>query len=346
MNFSDICNILNKHELAYEFIGDESSIDVSEACSVDNPKNKGLCFINDLRKFKNLVELNVGLAILPKANTLELSCCKLLVDNPRYVYSLIIAELYRYDSDSQFQSQPSNQAENRLLDETAKFASGVVVYENVSISENVEIQANTVIFQGVTIGKNTQIGANVVIHANCVVGENCIIESGTVIGGEGFGWEMVSGVWKKVPQVGRVVIGNNVSIGNNCSIDRGAIEDTIIEDNCIIDNLVHIAHNVEIGYGSAIAGQVGFAGTTKLGKYNVAAGQVGFAGHLQTVDKCQFMAKAGITKSIDEAGVYSGFPVQPQKDWQKHQVRLRQIDTMYQKLKQLEKEFSNSDIQN
>jgi len=179
---------------------------------------------------------------------------------------------------------------------------------------------------------------NSICHQS-IIGSNVIIEAGAVIGGDGFGWANNKGQWVKIPQVGRVIIGNDVSIGNNVTIDRGAIEDTIIEDNCIIDNQVHLAHNVKIGSGSAIAGQAGFAGSTTLGKNCTVAGQVGFAGHITIADNVHFLAKSGVTNNITEAGAYSGFPAVKASDWQKNSVRIRQLDKLAKQVKALQKQI-------
>jgi len=170
--------------------------------------------------------------------------------------------------------------------------------------------------------------------------EQVIIKAGAVIGGDGFGWAPHQGRWEKIPQLGRVVIGNRVSIGNNVTIDRGALKDTQIGDDCIIDNLVHIAHNVQLGAGTAVVAQTGISGSTTIGKHNIIAGQVGFAGHIETVDGCQFMAKSGVTHSIKQPGSYSGFPAQPTAEWQKNTVRSRQLDKMAKQLKMLQKQLA------
>jgi UDP-3-O-[3-hydroxymyristoyl] glucosamine N-acyltransferase len=165
-----------------------------------------------------------------------------------------------------------------------------------------------------------------------------MVESGSVIGSEGFGWAKDGERWVKVPQLGRVVIGNQVSIGANTCVDRGAIEDTVIESGVKLDNLIQISHNVTIGANTAMAGSSGVAGSTKVGKRCTIAGMAGVAGHLTIADDVHITAMTLVSHSLTEAGVYSGnLPVEPNAQWRKNVARFRQLDAMAKRLKQVEK---------
>ena len=181
--------------------------------------------------------------------------------------------------------------------------------------KNVQIGQNTVINSNCVIGDNVIIHDNVSIYSCTDIGDNSIIHSGSVIGSDGFGYAPNNSGWHKIEHLGGVKIGKNVEIGAKTAVDRGALGDTIIEDGVKIDNQVHIAHNTIIGENTAIAGQSGTAGSVKIGKNCQIAGQVGIIGHIEIADNVVVMAKTLVTKSLKEAGAYSGvMPIQKHKD--------------------------------
>lgn len=254
----------------------------------------------------------------------------------------------------------------QLLDTTPSPASNgiapsAVIGKNVQMGENVSIGANAVIEDGVIlgdsvvigsgcfIGKNAKIGsgtklwANVVIYHRVQIGEACLIQSNAVVGADGFGYANEKGEWIKIPQVGTVLIGNRVEIGACTSIDRGALDDTIIEDNVIIDNQIQIAHNVHIGYGSAMAGGTIVAGSVHIGKYCIIGGASVINGHITIADGVTITGMGMVMRSITEKGMYSsGIPLQNNKEWRKMAARTLRIDDMYKRLKALEKQNEQS----
>ena len=336
MQLSDILEFLRSHNVGYEFVGD-SSLNIDQIASLDSAQPGQASFLTD-HKYKSALETTTASLVVLKPGTECLNVPAVIYhSNPYYVYALIAQCLNPLPASSGHNHASVSIADSADIDSTVELGENVVIKAGVKIQSRTVIQANTVVEENVTIGHDCLIGPNVTIRHDCVLGNQVIIEAGSVIGGDGFGWANHEGNWIKIPQIGRVVIGNHVSIGNNVAIDRGAINDTIIADNCIIDNLVHIAHNVEIGSGSAIAGQVGFAGSTKIGRYCTVGGQAGFAGHIDIADKSHFMAKAGVTHSIAKSGTYSGFPAHDVSDWQKSTVRVRQLDKMAKQIKELQK---------
>ncbi|GHE85395.1 UDP-3-O-(3-hydroxymyristoyl)glucosamine N-acyltransferase [Thalassotalea profundi] len=247
----------------------------------------------------------------------------------------------------------------QLLDTTPKPASNLhqsaVIDESATLGSNVTIGANSVIESGVTLGNNVSIGAGCFIGKNAVIGENtslwanvtvyhqveignnCLVQSNTVIGSDGFGYANDKGRWVKIPQLGTVIIGNNVEIGASTTIDRGALGNTVINDGVILDNQIQIAHNVEIGSGTAMAACSVIAGSTKIGENCTIAGLVGINGHIDITDNCMFTGMTMVTKSIKEPGVYSsGMPCAPNKEWNKSNARIRKLDTVNVKIKALE----------
>lgn len=225
------------------------------------------------------------------------------------------------------------------LAEGVRIGPNAVIQKGVVLAANVEIGPGAVIDEYVVIGSNSRIGANVSVLHRCEIGSGCLVQAGSVIGSKGFGYAPDNGRWEPIAQLGRVVIGDRVELGANCSIDRGAVEDTVIEDDVIIDNAVHIAHNVRVGKSSALAAQVGIAGSTVIGAGCTAGGQVGITGHIQIADNSHFTGQAMVTKGTTEPGLYSsGFPATSNREWRKMVARLRQLESMQQKIKELEKQ--------
>ncbi|MDC0985311.1 UDP-3-O-(3-hydroxymyristoyl)glucosamine N-acyltransferase [Gammaproteobacteria bacterium] len=187
-------------------------------------------------------------------------------------------------------------------------------YSNVTIGENVEIGSNCTIYSGVFINHNTIIGDNVIIHPNAVVGS------------DGFGLYQINGLWKKIPHLGSVIIESNVEIGSNTTIDRGMIDNTILKNNCKIDNLVHIAHNVTIGSNTAIAACTGIAGSTSIGDNCSIGGGVGINGHITICDNVNIHGMSMITKSITKEGDYaSALAADNVRNWRRNQVIFRNL---------------------
>lgn len=224
------------------------------------------------------------------------------------------------------------------IPESATIGPHAVVEEGVNLGEHAYIGAGCIIGRGVSIGSGTVIHANVVIKKDCQVGRNCVIHPGVVIGGDGFGFAKSGSVWEKMPQLCRVLIGDDVEIGANSTIDRGALRDTIIHKGVKIDNLVQIGHNVEIGENTAIAACAAIAGSAIIGKRCSIGGCTGIADHIEIVDDVTIAGKSMVGKSITEPGVYSSsIRVDTLKNWQKNSARINQLDDMAKRLANLEK---------
>jgi UDP-3-O-[3-hydroxymyristoyl] glucosamine N-acyltransferase len=238
-------------------------------------------------------------------------------------------------------------ASSASIDPTANIGKNVAVGKNVvieagcDIGDNSIIYHNTSILENVKIGKNCLIYTNVSIRENCLLGNNVIIHSNTVIGSDGFGYiPDEKGVYNKVPQIGNVILEDDVELGSNVSIDRAAIGSTIIKKGVKIDNLVQIAHNVVIGEHSGIASQSGVAGSTIIGKHCILAGQVGVVGHIELADQVMITAQSGVSKSITKPGKYRGSPAQDLGQWLKVEAHLRNIRVYAEKIKKLEEKIA------
>lgn len=209
---------------------------------------------------------------------------------------------------------------------------------NVQIGNAVKIYPNSYIGDNCKLGDNVTIFSGVKIYNDCEIGDNSVIHSGAVIGSDGFGFApQADGTFKKVPQTGNVVIGKNVEIGANTVLDRATMGSTVIKDGAKIDNLVQIAHNVEIGENSVIASQSGVSGSTKLGKYVMVGGQVGFVGHITIADGVKINAQSGVSKTIEEKGMaLSGSPAEPFRQHYKNQALIRKLPELLERIKELE----------
>jgi len=213
---------------------------------------------------------------------------------------------------------------------------------NANVGNNPTILENVVIEDNVKIGDNCLIHPNVVIKRDTIIGDNVIIHPGAVVGSDGFGYlDNPDGSYTKIPQLGNVIIGNNVEIGANVCIDRALIGSTHIADGVKIDNLVQIAHNVEIGENSAFASQVGISGSAKIGKRVRMGGQAGSAGHLEITDDVTIMAQSGVAKSVTTKGIYFGSPIKPRLEAFKIEAIIKNLPSLINDIKSIKKKLES-----
>jgi UDP-3-O-[3-hydroxymyristoyl] glucosamine N-acyltransferase len=229
-----------------------------------------------------------------------------------------------------------------FLDSTVSVGAQAVIEAGAKIGREVSIGPGCVIDSGVEIGDNCQLMANVTLCVGTRLGQNVIIHPGAVIGSDGFGNANDAGKWVKVPQLGGVLIGDDVEIGANTTIDKGALEDTVIGNGVRLDNQIQIGHNVQVGEHTAMAGCVGIAGSTRIGRYCMIGGGVGIAGHLELVDNVQITGGSIVLQSIRKPGVYSsGTAIEPNRHWHRNYHRFKQLDEMARRLQILENAKSN-----
>jgi UDP-3-O-[3-hydroxymyristoyl] glucosamine N-acyltransferase len=215
-----------------------------------------------------------------------------------------------------------------------------VVERGARIAPSATIGALCVIGADAVIGEHTRVAARVTVGARCIIGARCILHSGVVIGADGFGFAPDQGRWVKIAQLGAVRIGDDVEIGANTCIDRGALEDTVIEDGVKLDNLIQIGHNVRVGAHSAMAGCVGVAGSAKIGRHCTFGGGAIVLGHLELADHVHITAATVVSRSIAKAGQYSGmFPIDDNASWEKNAATLRQLYALRERLRALEKKL-------
>ena len=236
--------------------------------------------------------------------------------------------------------QPSFIAEGVIVPEDAYVGAFAYIGKNVQLGKGVQIYPHTYVGDNVKIGDNTILYSGVKVYYNCVVGKDCILHAGVVVGSDGFGFEPnAHGVNQKLPQIGNVIIEDDVEIGANTTVDRAMMGSTIIRCNAKIDNLVQVAHNVEVGESTFLCAQVGIAGSSKVGKHCILAGQVGVAGHLEIADNCVFGAQSGVPSSVRKPGMYQGSPVIDAMNWRRSVVGFKQLPEMMKRLQALEKKL-------
>ncbi len=338
---------INLEELVDRFGGQligDGSIEVSGFAPLDSAASTHITFLTNPRLRNEVGNCKAAaLIISPKDNQLVgdlFKGARIVARNP-YAYFAHAAQLFQ--SLKTVPPVPGIHP-SAVIDPTAKIAASATVGPFVTVESGAEIGENCLIEAGCFIGKNARIGAGchffprVVFLQECQIGERGVLRPGAVIGCEGFGFANEDGVWVKIPQTGRVIIGNDVQIGANTTVDRGALSDTVIENGVKLDNQIQIGHNCHIGENSAMAGCVGVAGSAIFGKHCTVGGAAMIGGHLSIADGVHITAASVVQSSVTEPGVYSGFyPLAKHADWEKTAVLTRKLGSMRDRIRELEK---------
>jgi len=262
----------------------------------------------------------------------------LLSENPHLVFAKI-ARLLHPEKRKPAGIHPSSVVHaEAFVHKTASVAENVVIEKSVNIAAGCEIGAGSFLGEDTVIGEGTVLKNNITIHHETVVGKSCILHSGCVVGSDGFGHVPEMDHWLPIPQLGKVVIGNDVRIGANTAIDRGALGDTLIGNGVKIDNLVHIAHNVSIGDDTAIAACAGIAGSASIGKRCTLAGQVGVVDNISICDDAHFTGQTAVRTDITVPGIYSsGVLLEETRSWLKNATRFKQLNFLFKQVRDLTK---------
>jgi UDP-3-O-[3-hydroxymyristoyl] glucosamine N-acyltransferase len=319
----------------------DPSIEVSSLSKIEEGKKGSLTFLANPKYAQYIYNTESSIVIVNDdfSPEKEISATIIRVKDAYSAFAQLL-ELYQ-------QSKPkrSGISENAVIAESAKIGKDVYIGEFVSIGENVVIGEHTMIYPNTTIGnacmigKSTTLYSGVKIYDECLVGNDCTIHAGTIIGADGFGFApQDDNAYNKVPQIGNVIIEDRVEIGANTTIDRATVGSTVIKKGTKIDNLIQIAHNVEIGENTVIAAQTGISGSTKIGKNCMIGGQVGIIGHLTIADGVKIAAQSGIGKSITEKNsIVEGSPAFNIRDYQRSYVHFRRLDNIVKRLNELER---------
>jgi len=321
--------------LGGQLVGNANSM-VSDVAPIEHADTHHLAFITEEKYLPYLQTTNAGVVMVSDrfaesaktayAARKKTDSALILVENARGAMGQLLQLVAKTMNPAKRGiEQPCFIAEGVAVPEDAYVGAFAYIGKNVRLGAGVQIYPNTYIGDNVTIGDNTILYAGVKIYAHSRIGANCVLHAGVVIGSDGFGFEPdAQGVNQKIPQIGNVIIEDDVEIGANTTIDRAMMGSTIVRRNVKIDNLVQIAHNVEVGVSTFLCAQVGIAGSAKIGKHCILTGQVGVAGHIEVADNCIFGAQSGIAGNIRKPGQYIGSPAIDASIWRRAIVRFKQ----------------------
>jgi UDP-3-O-[3-hydroxymyristoyl] glucosamine N-acyltransferase len=312
-------------------------VQVKGIATLANASPSDLSFLSNSKYRKQLDTTNAGALIVGVQDQDATGLPRIVCDNPYVYFAKALTMFYPKTQEEPGIHPSAVVGEGCDISGSSSIAANAVIGKGVTIGEKTVIGPGCVIASGVKIGSDCTLYPNVTIYHDCRLGDRVILHAGAVIGSDGFGLANENGSWLKIPQVGSVVIGNDVEIGSNTTVDRGALEDTIIEDGVKLDNLIQIAHNVRIGAHTAMAACVGVAGSAKIGRHCTVGGAAVILGHLEIADHVNISAGTFITKSIAEPGTYTSvLPFMPHREWLKAGAHIRHLDDYSHTIRKLE----------
>lgn len=314
---------------------------VSDVGPIESAHEGQLSFLCDAKYLPLLPQTGASVVLMTESIAFdgETNATLIRVENARAAMGQLLSLVAKaMNPAKQGIEQPSFVSEGVTIPEDAYIGAFAYIGKNVQLGKGVQIYPHTYIGDNVKIGDNTILYSGVKVYYNCVIGKDCILHAGVVIGSDGFGFEPdAKGVNQKLPQIGNVIIEDDVEIGANTTVDRAMMGSTIIRRNAKLDNLVQVAHNVEIGESTFMCAQVGVAGSTKVGGHCILAGQVGVAGHITIADNCVFGAQSGIANHVKKSGMYQGSPIIDAMNWRRSVVGFKQLPDLMKKIQELEK---------
>ncbi len=314
-------------------VGD-GSVRIRGVAPIADAEPDQITFLANSRYREALTRSSAGAVIIARADA-SLPMAQLVVDDPYYAYATLLAFLCDRPRLARGISDDARVRAERVGTEP-DIAAFVTVGEGTVLGDRVTLHPGVQIGEGCEIGDDVELFPNVVVRDHCRLGNRVRVHSGTVIGSDGFGYATHKGVHHKIPHVGRVIIEDDVELGANVTVDRGVMGDTRIGAGTKIDNLVQLAHNVQLGKGCLMASQSGVSGSSRLGDYVVLGGQVGVAGHLTVGDQVMVGGKGGVTKSLPGGQMYSGFPAAPHREYLKGQAAAARVPRMKEQIRQLQ----------
>jgi UDP-3-O-[3-hydroxymyristoyl] glucosamine N-acyltransferase len=310
---------------------------VSHVATLENAGEHAIAFLANPRYLRQVAGTRAAAVIVAPAARDATQCARIVHENP-YLYFARVSSLLSPARAAEPGIHPTAAvAAGASVSAGAEIGPFAVVGSGAEVADGAIVGAGTSVGENVKIGRDTHLHAAVTIYPGCTLGERVVVHAGSVIGADGFGIAFAEDHWVKVPQIGVVRIADDVEIGANTTIDRGAIDDTIIEEGVKLDNQIQIAHNVRIGAHTAIAACTGIAGSVQIGRYCRIGGAVGIAGHVSIADHVEISGHTSITKSIDKAGVYSGvYPFEPNREWRRNAAQLRHLAEIARRVGALE----------
>ncbi|MHA2774473.1 UDP-3-O-(3-hydroxymyristoyl)glucosamine N-acyltransferase [Vibrio harveyi] len=326
-----------------ELFGDESLV-VNRVAPMDKAQEGDVTFLSNPKYAKHLSECQATVVMVKPEHKDQCAGNVLVVADPYIAFARVVQAMDTTPKPADEIAPSAVIAADVKMGTNVTIGANAVIETGVELGDNVSVGAGCFIGKNAKLGNNTKLWANVTIYHEVSLGDDCLVQSGTVIGSDGFGYANDKGEWIKIPQLGSVHIGNRVEIGACTTIDRGALEDTIIEDNVVLDNQLQIAHNVQIGYGTVMPGGTIVAGSTKIGKYCQIGGASVLNGHITIADGVAITGMGMVMRSIEEKGLYSsGIPLQTNREWRKTATRVHRIDEMNKRLKAVEKQLEQKE---
>ena len=313
---------------------------VDQIATLQSAQVGHLAFLASSKYRSQLATTRAGAVIVAGADAGATDLPRIVCDNPYAYFARVSAFLNPPRQPVQGVHSTAVIGKGAHIHPTAEIGPQVSIGTDVRIGARSIIMAGCVISDGAAVGEDSYLYPGVVLYHDCVLGNRAIVHSGVVIGADGFGIAWEEGRWRKIPQIGRVIIGDDVEIGANTTIDRGALDDTVIEDGVKLDNQIQIGHNVRIGAHTAIAASAAIAGSATIGKYCRIGGCTGILGHTQIADHVEISSYTMIGKSIRQAGTYTGiFPFSTSQEWRRNAVHIRHLDELVEKVKTLQQEI-------
>jgi UDP-3-O-[3-hydroxymyristoyl] glucosamine N-acyltransferase len=319
-------------------VAGDASVVVTQVAALSSARAGQIAFLANPKYRQQLRSTGASAVIVPPAFAEDTALPRIIHANP-YAFHARVAAWLNPPPERSAGIHPSAVA-HVAVPRTARIGENVVIGENAVIGENVTLYPGCVIGEGVSIGEDSVLYPRVVVYRDCVIGRRAVIHAGAVIGSDGFGFALENDRWVKIPQIGRVVIGDDVEIGANTSIDRGALDDTVIGDGVKLDNQIQIAHNVVIGEHTAMAGCVGVAGSTRIGRRCTVGGAGMIIGHLDLVDDVHVSAGTMVTKSLRRPGRYTSiFPLEAHEEWLRNAAQIKRLAGLAERVAELEKKL-------
>lgn len=304
----------------------KGKVEIKDIGSITAGQAGEICFFFDRKKKEMAAQIKTAACVTTPAfvELIPQGVIVLTCDNPHDAFIALNRAMYSEILPSPAIHPKAVIAPSAKIGKDCYIGANAVVGENVIIGDNCILEANCTIADGCEIGNHCRIGSNAnVMHT--IMGNNVYIYGGARVGWDGFGFQTVAGVHRRIAQLGRVIIGNDVEIGANSCVDRGALDDTVIGDGCRIDNLVQVAHNDKLGKGCILVAQVGVAGSCTFGNYVVAGGQVGFADHLNIGDMAQIGAQSGVMRDVEAGSTIMGTPAVGARDFMKQTAYVQKL---------------------
>lgn len=322
----------------------DSTVEVSTLSKIEEGTPGSITFLSNPKYNHYIYTTNASVAIVNKTFVAEheIKTTLIRVDDAYKAFSKILEFYNQIKLMKSGIEQPSVISEGVVYGEDLYLGSFSYIGKNTKIGNNVKIYPNSFVGDNVVIGDNTILFAGARIYSETIIGKNCTIHSGTIIGSDGFGFApSEDGSYTKVPQIGNVIIEDDVEIGSCTTVDRATLGSTIIRKGVKLDNQIQIAHNVEIGEHTVIASQSGVAGSTKIGKYCVIGGQVGIVGHITIGDRVKIQAQSGVGKNIKDGEVIQGSPAIAYNDFSKSFIYFKKLPSIVKEIDDLKKKTSN-----